>query len=255
MARMTLLEMVRNIHLDLTEGEYIFTINQNMLSTHITEIIRTSYFDIIDSREWPHLLKSFQLTETSASTPTHMTLPTTKTNLHYVKYNTKTSGGAANQFTLIKYLPPQRFMNLVDARDSTLGTVTSITDSSGILINITNNAAPTYYTSFDEQTIIFDSYIVALESYLVTTKTQCYGMIYPTFTESDTFYFDLPPEMFNLLLHESKSKAFLTLKGVPNIKSDLIVETILSKLDTDSWKIRKNKNYQSRRTRMDNNNG
>lgn len=242
---MTLIEMVRNIHLDLTDGEYIYTINENMLSTHITEIIKTSYFNLIDSREWPHLLKSFQLTATSASTPTHMTLPSTKTNLHYVKYNRKPTGVGPNLFTLIKFLPPQRFMNLVDARDDTLATVDIITDPSGIPINIINNTSPTYYTSFDEQSIIFDSYDVAVDTYLTAAKTQCYGMVYPTYTESDDFYFDLPPEMFNLILNDAKSTAYLTLRGQPNIKAELAAKAINDKLETESWKIRKNKNYKT----------
>jgi hypothetical protein len=246
MARMTMLEMVRNIHLDLGESTYIYTINQNMLSTHITEIVKTSYFNIVDSREWPHLLKSFQLTATSASTPTHMTLPTTKTNMHYVKYNKKPLGLGTNLFTLIKFLPPQRFMNLVDARDDTLSTVDIITDTSGISINIINNVAPTYYTSFDEQTIIFDSYNVAVDSYLTAAKTQCYGMIYPTYTEADDFYLDLPPEMFNLVLNDAKSVAYLTFKGQINQKAELAVASIQDKLNNESWKIRKNKDYAAK---------
>jgi hypothetical protein len=232
MARMTLGEMVDDILSDM-DSDPVTLYNDTEESRQVAAIINTCYFNIVDSREWPHFLKTFTVTQTSVATPTHMTVPTDVKSIKYLKYNTT----ADTTYTLMKFLEPQRFMNLLDAR--TTGTV--ITDSNNIKFRILTDTAPTYYTSFDEQTLIFDSYNSAIDTTgLTTLKTQCYGMKYPSVTLADGVYFDLPTNMYNLLLAESKAAAFLVLKQVQNPTAEFFAQSQRAKFQMDDWKIRKN---------------
>mgnify|MGYP000149502562 CR=1 FL=1 len=55
---------------------------------------------------------------------------------------------------------------------------------------------PSFYTSFDDEHIVMDSYKSSVETTLQNSKTQAYGVVYPTFTISDTFTPDLDDTLF-----------------------------------------------------------
>jgi len=97
--------------------------------------------------------------------------------------------------------------------------------------------APTYYTSFDENYIVFDSYDSDVDTSLQNSKVQCYGKRYPTFTMSDAFTPDLPVQMFSYLLNEAKSTCFLTLKQAPNQKAEQHSITQRRRMSQEAWKI------------------
>lgn len=234
---MTMLELVRSVVLDITKTEYIYTLNESLISTQVTEILRDTYFSIIDGKDWPNLYKAFQLTQSSADTPTHMTFSNTVMDVQYIKYNIKSATDTKDKYVEIKYLLPKDFMEVLDARDSSADNVDVITDSTGIYLNIINNRAPTGYTSFDEKTIIFDSYDSGVETHLKTIKTQCYGKIYPTVVMDDDEYFDLPVEAFSYLLHETKSTASLKILEKADEKSEQESVTQRRRMSQEAWKL------------------
>lgn len=232
-----MVELVRSIVLDITKGEYIYTLNQSMVSTQVTEILRDTYFSIIDGKDWPNLYKAFQLTQSSASTPTHMTFSNTVMDVQYIKYNVKNLTDTKDRYTEIKFMLPKDFMAMLDARDSAATNVTQITDVTGIYLNLYDDRAPSRYTSFDEKTIIFDSFDSAVETYLKTIKTQCYGKIYPTVVMDDDEYFDLPVEAFSYLLNEAKSTATLKILQMPDEKAEQESITQKRRMSQEAWKI------------------
>jgi len=229
--RMTWLQMVQDILNDM-DSDPVDTYTHTVESQQVSQILQTVYFNIVDSKEWPHFLKGFTITETSGATPTHMVRADDVKSLKYVKYET-----AANTYTLVKFLEPQRFMNLLDARTTGF---TTITDTAGIKFKILTNVGPVHYTSFDERTLIFDSYNSGVDSFLRTTKTQCYGSKYPTLTISDGVYVDLPVELFSLLLAEAKAISFRVLKQSVNVAAELFSQSQRELHKMQGWKIREN---------------
>lgn len=240
MAKMTLGEMVDDILNDM-DSDPVTLYDDTEESRQVAQIIIQTYFQIIDSREeWPHLLEFFKLTATGASTPTEMTLPSNITKVKYIKYNSSTT--TPKTYNLVKYLEPQAFMNILDARDSSVANVTEYADSvASIGLNIITNAAPTYWTMFGENRVVFDSYNSAVDaSGLVAAKTQCYGMTYPTVTPSDSFVFNLPINLYRYLLNDAKSTAFIVVKQANDPKADFFSNQYrVAGLDT-AWKHRKN---------------
>lgn len=237
MARMTLLEMVSDILSDL-DSDPVTTYTETVEGVQVAQILKTTYFNIIDGRDWPHLYQLFRLTETDANTPTHMTLVNDVMNVDYIKYNVRNSTDTKDRYVEIEWMTPKDFMNLLDNRDSSDTNIDQIT-SNNILFNILNDRAPTYFTTFDEDLIVFDAFDSDVETFLKTNKNQCYGKIYPTVTLSDGMYFDLPTEAFSYLLNEAKSVAFLTLKQTQNPKAEQHSITQRRRMSQEAWRFNK----------------
>jgi hypothetical protein len=247
MARYTYLEIVRSIVEDLNgldNPETIYTLDQTLQSTMVKRIVKETYFQIISGRDWAHLWEALQLTETSGSTPTHMTIPDNAMEIEYIKYNIRKSTDTKDRFIDMKRMEPHDFMRMVDSRDSSASDIDVITDPSGIFINVYNDRAPVYWTSFNDSTIIFDGYDSAVDATnLVAAKTQCRAQLYPTVTESDTFVFDMPSQMFNLLLAECKSVAYVVLNRQSNPKFEQISNTQRRRLSVEEHKVNQEINY------------
>lgn len=237
MASMTLLEIVQDILSDLDSDE-VNSIADTVESLQIAQVVRSTYFNIIDGKDWPHLYRFFQI-EASGTTarPTQMRLPDNVVDVDYIKYNTRRIGDTFDRLTVIKYKTPVDFMKLVDGRHSDATNVLATTDPTGVKINVLTDTPPTYYTSFDNEHVIFDAYDSAVENTLQESKTQSYGKVYPTWTMSDTFTPDLPTSAFSYLLNEAKATAFITAKQSPNPKAEQHAVTQRRRMSQEAWRV------------------
>ena len=87
---MTLLEMTQDILSDMDSDE-VNSINDSVESLQVAQIIKTTYYNIIDGRDYDFLYELFQLDASGTSSrPTHMKLPENIIDLKYIKYNCKT---------------------------------------------------------------------------------------------------------------------------------------------------------------------
>lgn len=235
---MTLLDIVQDILSDLDSDE-VNSISDTVESTQVAQIVKTTYFNIIDGKDWPQLKQFFQL-EASGTTdrPTHMRLPDNVIDVEYIKYNIKTASDTFDKLRELKYKVPIEFMQLMDARHSDATNILSVLDPSNVHINILNDTPPTFYTSLDNEHIILDAYDAAVDSTSQTSKTQCYGKVYPTWTMSDTFVPDLPIQSFSYLLNEAKATAFIVLKQTPNPKAEQHSVTQRRRMSQEAWKVK-----------------
>ena len=243
MAKMTLLEMTQNILSDMDSDE-VNSISDSTEALQVAEVIKTTYYNIIDGRDFPWLKELFQMSNSGTTVrPTHMTLPENVIDLEWIKYNCIKSGETRNKFKTIKYKTPEEFLDLVNDRVSDNDNVTVISDSTGVELNILTDVAPTYFTSFDDETLVFDSYDSTIESTLVASKTQCYGKRSVVFTITDSFIPDMPVQMFSYLLSEAKSVAFITLKQMPNSKAEQASISQKRRLSQEAWRIKNGITY------------
>lgn len=234
---MTVLDMTQKI-LSAMDSDEVNSINDTLEATQIAEVIESTYYNIISGKDWPHLFELFQLTASGDNTkPTHMSLPDTYLEIKWLKYNKRNSTDTKDKFEDVIYKDPEEFINLLNVRDETESNVTEVTDASGIVLKILNDIAPTYYTSFDNENIIFDSYDSGVNTTLISSKTQCYGKKEPTFTLSDSFVPDLPVAMFSYLLNESKATCFVEMKQTQNPKAEQHSITQRRRLSQDVWRL------------------
>ena len=240
---MTLLEMTQDILSDMDSDE-VNSINDSVESLQVAQIIKSTYYNIIDGRDYDFLYELFQLeANADSSKPTHMKLPETIIDLKYIKYNCKKTASDKDYYKKIMYKNPEDFMNIVDNRDSTDTNVTVVSDSTGISINVKTDKQPEYFTSFDDEYLVFDSYDSTIDTTLQKSKTQCHGKRSVAFTLLDTFTPDLPVQMFTYLLAEAKSNAFVTLKQMPNAKAEQVSNSQKRRMSQDAWRLKNGIHY------------
>ena len=235
---MTLLDMVQDIMSDMDSDE-INSINDTVEALQVAQIIKTTYYNIIDGKDLPFLYETFQLDSSGTSSrPTHMGLPETIIDLKSLNYNCRKLTDTKDKYKEILYKTPEDFLYILNQRDSSASNVTSVTDTTGITLLISNDKAPQYFTSFDDDNLVFDSYDSAIDSTLVASKTQCHGKRSVAFTLLDTFTPDLPVQMFTYLLAEAKSTAFLTLKQMANQKAEQVSISHKRRMSQEAWKLK-----------------
>ena len=143
MPKMTLLDIVQDIMSDM-ESDDVNSIDDTVESLEVAQIVKSTYFSLIDGKDWPHLYQLFQLTASGDTDfPTHMTLPERVSDLTWVKYNCRTLTDTKDSVRKIYYKNPEDFMSLLDARSSSDSFIQVVSDPSGVKLNIYNDRAPT----------------------------------------------------------------------------------------------------------------
>lgn len=243
MAKMTLLEIVQDILSDM-DGDEVNSINDSVEALQVAQIIKSTYYTIIDGKDFPWLKELFQLnTSGSATRPTYMKLPTDIIDLDWIKYNVRKATDTKNMYTKMVYKTPEEFLDITDRRDTSSSNIMVQSDTSGVKINIFTDRAPQYFTSFDDEVLVFDAYDSVLENSLQNSKTQCFGKRSVAFTLSDSFTPDLPVQMFSYLLNEAKSVCFATLKQVANVKAEQASISQKRRMSQEAWKIKNGISY------------
>ncbi len=220
MAKMSLLELVQDCLNDLDSDE-VNSISDTIESQQIAQIVKTCYFEMIANRNWPHLRKLVQMDAAlDLSKPNYLKIPVGMKEMVFFKYEKFTTTNPKSQLKDVIWKEPDSFLRMISTRNSTLSNVTSVIDFSGAKLLILNDQPPTYWTSFDDEYLVTDSFDLSVESTLQKSKTQCMAYIDPVWVHSDIAIPDLPSEAFPALLEESKSTASLALKQTASQKAE-----------------------------------
>lgn len=210
----TLLEMTQAILTSMSSDE-VESIDDTVESRQVAEIIKENFFYLIASEELPEHKYPFKLTESSSSTPVLFTIPSTILSSDFFKY--KVANGADTVYKDLIYLPYLEFSNMVmdfNESDSNVDTYTATFGSNSFDFKCLNDRPPTYYTTVDDTIVLCDSYDSAVETYLRSSKTYCFGFTDQTFTLADSFTPKLDGKQFQLLLNASKEQCFNELKQI-----------------------------------------
>lgn len=216
MPKRTLLDMTQSILNDMS-SDNVNSVDDTVESDQVVRIIRDVYFDLVERLEIPvqHTLLNLEgLGDTTK--PTHMKLPDGVRYISSIRYNKLDTGDTAENYRPVDYKSPEEFLEFVYGRDNNSTDVDAITDFSGEKLLVRNDHNPTYWTSFDDEYIVFDSYNSAVDTTLQSSKTTCRGSQESSFSLTDSFIPDLPAKFFPLLLSEAKTKCFAILNQVTN---------------------------------------
>lgn len=237
MPKFTLLEIVKDILNDMDSDE-VNSINDTLESLQVAQIIKSTYYHLISGDEyWPHLKQTMQLTASGDSTrPTHMKMPDDVQKINWIKYNKRKSTDTKDKYEDTLYKDTKDFLDMLNQRDSSSATITSVTDFGGVTLFIKNNAGPSFWTSFDDEYIVFDSYDNTVDTTLQQAKTQVEGYREPTWSSIDSFVPDLPSKAFIYLLEESKSAAMFKLRHVTDGKAEQRSTVQRRRLSLGKWR-------------------
>lgn len=219
MAKMTLLEITQEILSDMNSDE-VNSIGDTVEAMQVATIVKRTYFNILNDRLWPSTKSLIKLVPYSDSAhPTHMKLAADSVEIDWVRYDIAGVGEPPNYQPMI-YKPPHEFVQLLLSRDVSDPATQTVLEPSGVPLFIRTDAAPTYYTSFDDETLVFDSFDTAVDSSMQASKIHVYGASEPEWRMEDLFVPVMPAKYFPYLVNEAKSTAFLKIKEVFSQKDD-----------------------------------
>jgi hypothetical protein len=237
MAKMALIEIVQDIMSDANMDD-VNSISDTPDSLQVAQIVKSTYFELIGNKNWPHLRELLSLdSSTDSDKPTHMKLPELIKEMEWIKYNIRKTSDTFDKFEPMEFVHPDEFLVRTNAYKTDQTDVTQVTDFSGVVFNIKNDIAPEFWTSFDDDFVVFNSHDNTVDSTLQSIKVQSSGFREPAWTHADTFTPDLPSEAFPALLAEAKSATFLRLKQMPDQKSEQQATRQRNWLSRKAWRV------------------
>lgn len=219
MAERNLLDLTQMILQSLGKVQ-VDSIEETDDSLQVAQIIREVYYEGLANRNWANKSYVTSLSPLGLSTPTHLIIPSTVKDIEKINYNKRKASDTRDKYSEVEYMSPVEFVDYLNSRNSSEENIQTVTDVNGTVLLIRNDYAPTYWTSFDDTNIIFDSYDQAVDSTIQETKQQVHATKSTTFTLADTYVPEIPEVAFPWLLAEAKSVAFIEMAQEGNSKAE-----------------------------------
>ena len=239
----TLLTIVQEILSDIG-GDDVSSITDTEESEAIARHVIATYDNLVATENWPSMRRILQLTAVGdSSKPNYMTVPTNVKEVLTVRYDVAKVTDTQKKYYDIYWKDPDDFLRYTSGRNDTDSTVDTIVDDSGVEFFIRNDIAPSYYTSYDDTTLIFDAYDNAVDSSLQANKSQLIAFILPTLALSDSATHDLPLDTERLLIEKATARAQWKEKELQDI--DAINESTKQSrtLSRKAWRTNKPTRY------------
>lgn len=219
----SLLEIVQTV-LSSMDSDEVNSIEDTVESQQVVEIVKTVYDDIISRGDLNSNKTPFNLVaSTDPTKPTIMTRPDGIDRVDWIKYDCQVLGDPGPVWVLMEYLPFETFIDYVhqyNPMNSDVAYFDHLFNGYTIRFNYKNGTAPTFYTSLDDTTLVFDAYDSQVDTTLQSSKTIGYGAQTSNFVREDSFVPNLMPQQFALLLNEAKSLAWAELKQTAHVKAE-----------------------------------
>jgi hypothetical protein len=211
MAKMTLIDAVQAILSD-ADGDEVSSIMDTVESEQC----------VVDLHDLEHIKTLSRLDATTSSTPNVMTRPEGYHSIEWVQYDTKNAASDPQSYNFIQYVEPDDFLSRIQGRNVSDTTVTAVTLSTGVILPIRNDTAPSFYTVMDtgSDELVFDAYDSVIEANLQQSKSIIYGIQRPTLSLADASTFTVPRHLESLILREARAMYF-----------DLFKDGITSEID------------------------
>lgn len=239
----TLLEITQLILSDMS-GDQVDSITDTEEAEQVARIVISTFDAIVSRTEWPKHKKLLTLVPyTDSSKPNYMKLPSNVKALVSVFYDKHLFGDTRKLYQEVKYKNPEDFLRYLNNRNTDNANVEVVTDESGIELFIFNDKPPTYFTSFDDVTLIFDSYDTDVETTLQASKFQVTAYILPTLDFSNTAVPDLPLDAESLLVEESVSRCQFKLAEVQDLKSEQEANRQKRAISRKAWRTNSDRRY------------
>jgi hypothetical protein len=231
--KQNLISIVQSILSDM-DSENVNSISDSVEAEQVASIVRDTFNNIIATREISEHRQLIKLTANSDSLfPTHFEYGENVKEISKVWYKNE-----SDIYYEVKWCEPLQFLTMTD---SATGSATQLVQdkSAGTQLSIRNDHNPSFYTSFDDNWIVMDSFNLAFDDTLQESKVRAYGVVYPTFSLVDTHIPDLDATLFPYLLAEAKSTAMSLLKGQSDPKIEQAARRQKNYIQNDMFRTRK----------------
>lgn len=219
----SVLDMTQGI-LNTIDGDPVTSISDTNEAYQVALQIRQAYLSLIDEQQLPANHEMVTLEALSDTDSPHvLKLPERASRIIFFTYDVRESESAPLQYRDVAYSAPEKFIREINKRDSTNTSehfIWSPPDQPALKLIIGNKAHPSFWTSFDDEHIVFDSFNSTVEASMQSSKTQAYCEIHPTFLVQDDFVPDLPDNLFTLLYSMAENRCFYNSRQKANQLGD-----------------------------------
>lgn len=237
--KMTLLEMTQDI-LSAMESDEVNSISDTVESLQVAQEIKTTFQELTSTFDLPSNEGLISLQPSGdIDNPNIMYLPDDVKQVKWITYN----HGSIEypEFLEVRFMEPELFYRYGTVYNHGQG-ATKLVD--GLYTKIDGH--PRHWTTFDNKTVVFDSYNSNVDSTLQETKTQCWGTRFDDFKLEDDFVPRLDPMMFPLLLAEAKKACFVNFKQISNANEERRARRQAVKVQSDLWRLGQRRPYNRR---------
>jgi hypothetical protein len=221
MQKMTLLQIVQNI-LSAMSSDEVNSISDTVESLQVAEEVKTTFYELYGNRDIATFEGLVTLESPASTTTPH--LLTCPSNVSYIRWLKYRDHDASNDLMYkdVQYLEPEEFIKrIVEQPDPASAVNVTLVPTSTVTYPIANDRAPQYYTILDDdQTLVFDAYNAAQESYLTGSNSLAWAVQFKEFQLSDSFIPPIDANLFPHFLHECRSACFVNIKEVANSKEE-----------------------------------
>lgn len=240
MAKMTLLQMTQNI-LSALDSDEVNSISDTVESMQVAEVIKETYEELFSNTDKPSLQALIQLEALSdVDRPNFMLIPENVDTVYWIKYDYRTED--RTDYRDVVYLTPQEFLGKV-SKQQTEGDSVEISDDNGIRYWVVTDKNPQYWTSFDNETVVFDSYDSSLDTTLQNSKSLAWVSKAADFELQDDYIPPIESKLFPGLLAEAKSVCFINIKQVSSAKEEQRSKRQRVKSLNDLWRLDQRRPY------------
>lgn len=221
--RYTLLKMTQLIASSMDSDE-VSDIDDSVESRQIVDLIEQTYNDITSQIDFPEQFDLFELEPSlDVTRPTVMYIPQRIAKVEWLQYDHSEPGGTDRMWRYVLPMTRGQFFNRMNNLESDRADVyqyeylvgTETFDVRGL-----NSKHPSYYTTVDNRTLIFDNFLASDDITLVGNRTMGYGQVIYPFVRENEWVAHLEPKQFTLWFNESKALCFAELKQVQNAKAE-----------------------------------
>lgn len=201
--KQTLLEMVQRI-LEALDLQVVESISDTREAQQVARIIKETYYHLLhvrDIKTKSNLIQMHSLSDLDH--PNYLKFNDTVTNIDVFKYYLKDK----EKYVDVAWISPEEFIERSLSLNPNKDNVTVIKDFSDVSLNIYNDRAPQYFTSFDDIHVVLDAWDSSVEDTIQEQNTVVYGIKLPEFKLEDKFVPDLAPQHFGYLAAQSKVQA------------------------------------------------
>jgi hypothetical protein len=215
----TLLDVVQGI-LSKLDSDAVNSISDTVESDQVADIVKQTYYDIIDEYQLPGQRVLTTLEGVSdPSRPNTLKIPENTQALLSWKYDTREADGDPLRYVELKYKTPKDFLTTINYRNSNDTSTYSVVEvSPGVRMVVDIRSAPACWTSFDDETIVTDNVNLAVDATLQSSKTQAWLEKRWVFHKEDAFVITLPENLGSLLYRTAENEAYAVYKQVVNPK-------------------------------------
>lgn len=206
--------------LEKLDLDVVNSINDSQDAILIAREAEDTFYDLVNRSEWPKNKTLIKMNSVSdVNNPTCLQISEDTLYIEDFRYNVATSTDTDANFRKLEQLSNEDFMTLTLSRSDSDSDTTTATYN-GVEFYVYNNQAPRYFTLFDNEYVIMDSWYETEESTVAGSKSICTGTVAPTFEVDDDYVIPMDKKMYPLFLSELTAAASMALTGVPAMEEE-----------------------------------